>query len=149
MNRLDKLLSDPRSHRAVSDPEMSARVAERALSRFQKEVAPAQRRAATRNELRAAFARWLPRPRRAALIGATALAAMAAVLGLHAAMQAGLLRRYDILLKYWLEDFGASLAISLETAPFLMALFLASATCWLGLALSPRARQSLRAAFAR
>ena len=70
------------------------------------------------------------------------------MLGVHAAMQAGLLRRYDILMKYWLEDFGASLAISLETAPFLVALFLASATCWLGLVLSPRARQSLRAAFA-
>ena len=149
MNKLDHLLSDPRSHRAVADPDMSSRVAERALSRFQEEVVPSQRRAATRSELREAFARWLPKPRRAILVGVTALGSMAAVLGAHAAMQAGLLRRYDILLKYWLEEVGARMTIGLETAPLVVALFFASAACWLGLALSPRARQSLRSAFAR
>lgn len=149
MKNLDSLLSDPRNHRAVADPDMSSRVAERALERFRTELEPVQRRAATRRELSSAVSRWLPQPRRAIHIGVAALAMMTTVIVLQAAMRAGWLRRYDIHAKYWFEEFAARVAIGLETAPLVVALFFAAAACWLGLALSSRARESLRAAFAR
>ena len=63
--------------------------------------------------------------------------------------QAGLLRRFDILLGYWIEDVGDRLALTGASSPLLLATFLASFSCWLGLALSPRARLMVRTAFTR
>ena len=150
MNELDRLLADPRAHRAVADREMSERVAARALARFQREQrAQSQRRTATRPELDAAVRRWLPTPRRPVLLAAVCVLSAASLILARAAMQAGLLRRFDILLGYWLEDVGDRLALTGASSPLLLATFLASFSCWLGLALSPRARLMVRTAFTR
>ena len=154
MTELNDLLRDPRSHRAVADPSMSSRVAAQAVARFHavaaegasdSATADSTARPASQVEMRAILKRWLPSPRRAALQAVGVILAISAAFGINALMLAGYLPRFDILAKYWLEDFGQGLAGS----PLLMAVFLASATCLLGFALSARARRTWRETFGR
>lgn len=161
MTELDDLLRDPRSHRAVADPSMSSRVAAKALGRFHADATPARAgaaslatvgsaaRLASKVEVRAMLQRWLPRPRRAALLAVVAVLAIATGFAIDALMLAGHLPRLDILAKYWFEDLASAFAQGLGGSPLLMAAFLASATCLLGFALSPRARQTWNEAFGR
>lgn len=170
MTELNDLLRDPRSHRAVADPSMSSRVAAQALGRFHAEAAQAERastsvagsakapalaaagskaRPASKVEVRAMLRRWLPSPRRAALQASCALIAIAAAFAIDGLMLAGYLPRFDILAKYWLEDFADAFGQGMAGSPLLMAAFLAGATCLLGFALSPRARRTWHETFGR
>jgi len=170
MTELNDLLRDPRSHRAVADPSMSSRVAAQALGRFHAEAAQGAQasalatgsakapalaavgsaaRPASQVEMRAMLQRWLPSPRRAALQATFALIAIAAAFAIDALMHAGYLPRFDILAKYWLEDLADAFGRGMAGSPFLMAAFLAAATCLLGFALSSRARRTWRETFGR
>lgn len=154
MTDLDSLLADARTHRAVADPEMTARVAQRALLEFRKE-SPARlrrvgrlphRRGTRVNQQQAAalFAKWLPTPR---LVRVSALATVICALGVAAfwiAMQSGALQRLDILAKFWARDLAYSVGNSMRHAPLLTSCFFASAACALGFASSRRARQGAR-----
>lgn len=158
MTELNDLLRDPRSHRAVADPSMSSRVAAQAVARFHavaaegasdSATADSTARPASQVEMRAILKRWLPSPRRAALQAVGVILAISAAFGINALMLAGYLPRFDILAKYWLEDFADAFGQGLAGSPLLMAVFLASATCLLGFALSARARRTWRETFGR
>ena len=140
MTELNDLLRDPRSHRAVADPSMSSRVAAQAIARFHavaaegasdSATADSTARPASQVEMRAILKRWLPSPRRAALQAVGVILAISAAFGINALMLAGYLPRFDILAKYWLEDFADAFGQGLAGSPLLMAV-LAWAAEYLG-----------------
>ena len=154
MTDLDSLLADARTHRAVADPEMAARVAQRALLEFEKESPARQRRVGRlprrpgtridRRQAAALFAKWLPTPRVVRRAAVATLASSLGVAALWIAMQSGALQRVDILAKFWAQDLAYSIGNSMQHAPLLTACFFASAACALGFAASRRARQGAR-----
>lgn len=148
MTDLEKLLQDPRSHRAVPETEMVQRVKQSAMDQWQAEQAQAKpkRSAARKEEIRAQLQGV--RSRRRIGVGhvlgvALSLAALLVLISPHVAS----MPRLDLVLKYNLYELVDTTALGMLYNPLQTSILLALAGAALGFAISAQARAAVRRMF--
>jgi hypothetical protein len=144
MSKLDRLLQDPRSHRAVPEREMIDRVSARALEKWHEQSALSAFDPASA----AAPSSAKPRTRLQRLTGHSRARWSALILVILAGWATpNILRdmpRLDMHLKYWLYDLIDAVGAGIVQQPLATAFNLAAIAALCGFALSSQARAGLR-----